>query len=268
MEACVAQEVPGGSADIPRRVRVAVRLTHVYCSPPRLLLRYELPGTSDDFYISTSNHHVYEAFVGMFCLVRQDSSRRLAPRTQRVAGVLTDASGIPLWVGVLYVDSGRTDVVALGCLYSGDAEAAAEPQKAVACCVRSVKPTDASSRFDLTLLWKQSTLFEAVFHATSDAGVYEVYLYAKCPDKESLMTHDVRKYLAENGFAEQPVNYLGVGNKDSAQGVVGVYHHNSGEGKQNGTLERPSSLLTTCSEPTGDIRLLPGDESSVVTKEK
>lgn len=254
MEACVAQEVPGGSGDIPRRVRVAVRLTHVYCSPPRLFLQCELPGTSDDFYISTSNHHVHEAFVGMFCLVRQDSRRRLAPRT-RVADVLTDASGIPLKVGVLYVDS--------------DAEAAAEPRKAVACCVRSVKPTDASSRFDLTLLWKQITLFEPVFHATSDAGVYEVDLYAKCPDKESLMTHDVRKYLAENGFAEQPVNYLGVGNGDSAQGVVvGVCHHNSGEGKQNGTLERPSSLLTTCSEPTGDIRLLSGDESSSVAKEK
>lgn len=34
----------------------------------------------DDFYISTSSHHIYKAFVGMFCLVRQDSSKRLGRR--------------------------------------------------------------------------------------------------------------------------------------------------------------------------------------------
>lgn len=31
-----------------------------------------------DFYIPVSSHQIYKAFVGMFCLVRQESSKRLA----------------------------------------------------------------------------------------------------------------------------------------------------------------------------------------------
>lgn len=260
-------------ADIPKRGLVAVRLTH-YVSPSNLFLRCELSGTSDadsqeDFYISPGSNHFYEAFIGMLCLVCQDRSTRLALRAL-VTDVHKNPSGIPFKVDVLYVDSGRTGVVGMDCVYTLDAEAASKPRMALACCIRSVKPTATSSRYDLKQLWKRDTVFEAVFSTASDAGVYEVDLYAKCRDKNArLKTHDVRKYLVDNGFAK-PLGYLG-GELDasgtSARGVISVCE-NHGEGAQNDPLESPSmSLVSICPKPTGDIRLLREAESSAVSKE-
>ncbi|KAH9372972.1 hypothetical protein HPB48_019795 [Haemaphysalis longicornis] len=279
MEVCAAPEVPSGyvvitePVDIPKRVRVEVCLTH-YVSPASLFLRCELSGTSDaesqdDFHISPSSNHFYQAFIGMPCLVRQDSIARLALRAL-VTDVHKNPSGIPLKVDVLYVDSGRTGVVGMDCIYTLDAEAAAKPRKAIACCIRSVKPTAMSSRFDLKQLWKRDTLFEAVFHTASDAGVYEIDLYAKCRDKSArLKTHDVRKYLVDNGFAK-PLKYPGgepKANDNSARDVVSDCR-NTGEGTQNGTLERPSlSFVPTGAELSGDMQHLHVAQSSAVPKE-
>ncbi|KAH9372783.1 hypothetical protein HPB48_014389 [Haemaphysalis longicornis] len=138
----------------------------------------------------------------MACLVRQDTSTRLAFRAL-VADVVRTPSGLPLKVHVLYVDSGQTKVVGFDRLYVIDAESAAKPKGVVACSIRRVKPTDASSSSDLQHLWQPGTLFEAVFYTACDAGLYEVDLYAKCRvQKSGWKTYDVAEHLLENGFAK------------------------------------------------------------------
>lgn len=231
---------------MPKRVRIAVRLTH-YSSAASLFLGCKQQGMSDAeaeaqvvFPIAPNSIHVHDAFIGMACLVCHGRNRGLALRAV-VTDVHGNTSGIPLRVDVLYIDSGRSDVVGLDCVYAIDEEAAAQPRKAIACCIRSVTPTATSSRFDLKQLWKRGTLFEAVFHTASDAGVHEVDLYAKCRENNSrLKTYDVGKYLVENGFAKF-VGYLAdppeaVGS--SVHGVVSV-SLDSGEASENGTLQRP-----------------------------
>ncbi|KAH9372701.1 hypothetical protein HPB48_004225 [Haemaphysalis longicornis] len=143
----------------------------------------------------------------------------------------------------------------MDCVYTIDAAAAAEPKKAIPCCIRNVKPTPESSRHDLKRLCKRGALFEAVFYAASDAGVYEVDLYAKCQQKSRLRTYDVGKYLVKNGFAQlmDPIADTSDAVGSSAQGVVSA-SDNSDEGTDSDTPERPSSVLSACSEPTGDFQ--------------
>ncbi|KAH9361191.1 hypothetical protein HPB48_001549 [Haemaphysalis longicornis] len=276
MQECAVPEVPGGHpgirepADIPKGVRVAVRLMH-YSSSARLFLRRELNGMThadgqEYFRFSRTNNHVYDAFVGMACLVCKDSSTGVALRAV-VTDVCRNPSGMPLMASVLYVDSGQTDDVNMDCVYTIDVEAAAKPKMAIPCCIRNVQPTAESSRFDLKQLWKHGALFEAVFYTASDAGVYEVDLHAKCLEKSKLKTYDVGKYLVEMGFAQLVDALANSPDVDgsSVQGVVSA-SDNSGEGTYNGTLERPSAILPACSEPTGDIQFLGGSGSSTVPK--
>ncbi|KAH9381652.1 hypothetical protein HPB48_017057 [Haemaphysalis longicornis] len=277
MEQCASPDVLGGHpvirepADIAKGVPVAVRLTH-YSSPASLFLRREQHGMTqahghDDFRIFEINNHVYDVSVGMACLVCKDSSTRLALRAV-VTDVCRNPSGMPLKASVLYVDSGQTDDVNMDRVYTIDSEAAAKPKAAIPCCIRNVKPTAESSRYDLKGLCKRGALFEAVFYAASDGGVYEVDLHAKCQEKSRLRTYDVGKYLVKNGFAQLMDSLADTSDAvgSSAEDVVSA-SDNSEEDTRNSTLKLPSPVLSTYSEPTGDFQFLGGAGSPTVSKE-
>lgn len=266
----VALEAPGPTVvepcDVPMRVPVPVRVTH-YSGPTKLSLRYHLLAgvSSEDFHIAPGRRHVYEAAIGMFCMVRKDSSTRGALRA-----LVTDvhrSRGIPVMVEVLYVDSGGTGAVRLDAVYPIDADAAAEPLRAVSCCIRNVTPTTASSGLDLQELCKDGQpLYEALFCDVTDAGVYVVDLYAKLPRGRAAGPSklDVGEFLVRHGYAERF--------KDPLAAVVGKPANRVGawqaESYQNGESDRPSlSLLPVHAEdPTGDI-FLPESEAKSAPRE-
>lgn len=266
----VALEAPGGRptiaepSDVPMRVPVPVHVTH-YSGPTKLSLRYRrLPGgvSSDDFYIAPGRRHVYEAAIGMFCMVCKDSSSsstRVGLRAL-VTDVRRSRGGMPVMVEVLYVDSGGTGAVRLDAVYPMDADAAAEPLRAVSCCIRNVTPTTASSHLDLQELSKDGQpLYEALFCDVTDAGVYVVDLYVKLPTRRASKL-DVGEFLVRHGYAERFKDPLAA----PANGV-GAWQT---ESYQNGESDRPSlSLLPVHAEdPTGDI-FLPESEPKSAPRE-
>ncbi|KAH9383616.1 hypothetical protein HPB48_025309 [Haemaphysalis longicornis] len=151
---------------------VRCRLEKIILSPAEL---------SEKFFDAAEDlkgRHIFDdALVSIACLVCKDSSTRLALRVL-VTYVYKNPSGIPLKVSVLYVDSGHTGDVNVDCVPTVDAEAAAKPKTAILCCIRNVKPTAESSRYDLKRLCKRGAR-SLVCYAASDAGVNEVDLLAR-----------------------------------------------------------------------------------------
>lgn len=240
--------------DVPMRVPVPVQVTH-YSGPTKLSLRYRLPDACsalDRFHVGPGKRHLYEASIGMPCLVCTDSSTGLALRA-----LVTDvqrSQGIPVMLEVLFVDSGQWGVVGLDAVYAMDADAAAEPHLAVSCCIRGVTPTAASSRHDLQELSKDGQpLYEALFCEVTDAGVYVVELRARLPRKRAGPTKvDVAEFLVRNGYAER-FGYLGGSLPASTGGACQVEYPES---------DKPSlSLLPVHEEPATEDIFLPESES-------
>ncbi|XP_077541313.1 tudor domain-containing protein 1-like [Haemaphysalis longicornis] len=175
----------------------------------------------------------------MFCMVCEDRSKGSAMLRALATEVYRNSGGVPLRVEVLYVDSGRSDVVALDRIYPINAAAAAEPRRAVECAIRNLKPTVASTPFDLGQLEKRGTLlYEAVFYTTSDTGIYAVDLYAMCQEKKvGTRTYDIREYLIAEGFAE-PIHHSDT--LDSAQAAVPAHLV-------------PSAVPSTAGEPEDEL---------------
>ncbi|KAH7963358.1 hypothetical protein HPB52_020705 [Rhipicephalus sanguineus] len=163
--------------------RVPVYVTH-YERPSKLFLRYNLSDheneciDSTDYYIEEERQHVYEASIGMYCMVvlPEDSSRQALRAL--VTDVRRNVAGIQVLADVLYIDEGRTDVVALDCVYPMSDYEARDPCRSVACCMRRIRPTLESSCYDLQRLLDNTVpyYYDAIFYGLSDGGIYESQL--------------------------------------------------------------------------------------------
>lgn len=195
-------------SNLPLRARVPVYLTH-YERPSKLFLRYNLSDSNEcvdqcDCYIEPDRPHLYEAFLGMCCMVCPDSCSRQALRAV-VTDVRRNLNGIQVLVDVLYVDEGRTDVVGLDCVYPISEDEALEPYRAVACCIRRIRPAWVSSCYDLQLLIDDNVpyYYEAIFYGRSDSGIYEIDLFINCPETPTgPIQLNVAELLVSNGYAE------------------------------------------------------------------
>lgn len=252
--------------DVPTRTRVPVLVTE-YRGPAKLFLRFKLPyiydpADKDHFYIAAGERPVpvYEAFVGMFCMVCVDSSSKLALRAL-VTDVHRSRGGAQVTIAVRYVDSGSRDVVGIDSVYAISAEAAAEPCRTVACRIRQLRPTGRSSRLDLQQLSRYSEpVYEAVFHSVTDTGAYEVELFVRCPEtKEGPQRLNVSDLLVQSGYA-RAMTYLDddplIGY--AARGITRVYRERR-KCVQDGKPER--SLLSILPQYAGD-NCVSGAESS------
>ncbi|KAL1427981.1 hypothetical protein MTO96_000321 [Rhipicephalus appendiculatus] len=170
--------------DLPFLERIPVYVAH-YERPSKLFLRYNLTDHENecidntDYYIEKERQHVYEASIGMYCMVAlpEDSSRQALRAL--VTDVRRNVAGIQVLADVLYVDEGRTDVVALDCVYPMSDYEAHDPCRSVACCMRRIRPTLESSCYDLQRLVDSSVpyYYDAIFYGLSDGGIYEVDLF-------------------------------------------------------------------------------------------
>uniref|UniRef100_A0A224Z1U7 Transcriptional coactivator n=1 Tax=Rhipicephalus zambeziensis TaxID=60191 RepID=A0A224Z1U7_9ACAR len=196
--------------DLPLWVRIPVYVTH-YELPSKLFLRCNLSGHENecidntDYYIEDERHHVYEASIGMYCMVAlpEDSSRQALRAL--VTDVRRNVAGIQVLADVLYVDEGRPDVVALDCVYPMNDYEARDPCRSVACCMRRIRPTVESSCYDLQRLLDSSVpyYYDAIFYGLSDGGIYEVDLFINCPDAPAgMQRQSVSQLLVDNGYAE------------------------------------------------------------------
>lgn len=210
----VAGHVIPDPSDVPIRVRVPVQVTH-YCSPAKLFLRYDFDGSDANVASQASalsKKHLYDAYIGMFCIVRRDPGRFL--RAQ-VTDVHRNINGIQVSVDVLYVDTGETDLLGLDCVFSIDDALAAKPNMTAPCCIRKLRPTSLSSALDLDRVIPCSgAFFEAIFYSVSEAGVYEVDLFIRNTEERAGPTRqNVSELLVQHGFAQ----FLGYLNGNTQQ---------------------------------------------------
>lgn len=242
-ETAAAHPIIRDPPDVPTRTRVPVLVTD-YKGPTNLFLRYKLPDVyetadNDYFHIAAGKRPVYEVFVGMFCMVCANGDGR-ALRAM-VTDVHRNRTGAQVTIEVHYVDSGGQEFVGIESVYAIDAEAAAEPCRAVACRMRRLRPTVESSRRDLQQLSRYGEpVYEAVFHAMTDSGAYEVDLFVRCPEtQKALQRLNVADFLIQSGYAKA-VTYLSddplIGHV--ARGVTRVYRARR-ECAQGGMPVRP-----------------------------
>ncbi|XP_050043545.2 uncharacterized protein [Dermacentor andersoni] len=256
-------------SDLPLRARVPVYLTH-YERPSKLFLRYSLSDSNESVdqcycYIEPDRHHVYEAFVGMCCMVCPENCNRQALRAL-VTDVRRNFGGLQILVHVLYVDKGRTDVVGLERVYPISEDEALEPCQAVACCIRRIRPTLVSSCCDLHgLIDNVPYYYEAIFYGRSDRGIYEIDLFINCPETPTGPKRlDVAELLVFKGYAEF-LDYLG----DSPLGAVklasdtschlqpdgeGASEHSQPESRiiRADVPDRSPSTLSACTDSLSD----------------
>ncbi|KAK8764652.1 hypothetical protein V5799_032739 [Amblyomma americanum] len=193
--------------DVPFEVCVPVRVTY-YDGPAKVFLRYNPPGfpeyAYENFCVAHWKRHVHEVFVGMYCLVCHNGRMEEGLRAQ-IRDVHKNPNGLQALARILYVDTGREDVVELDCVYPIDAEATAEPRGTVECCLHRLRPTLRSTRSDLMHLLPDACepSYEAIFHSVTDTGVYEVDLFVMCSTKRmGLVRLNVGENLVYNGYAE------------------------------------------------------------------
>lgn len=212
--------------------RVPVYVTH-YERPSKLFLRYNLSDheneciDSTDYYIEEERQHVYEASIGMYCMVvlPEDSSRQALRAL--VTDVRRNVAGIQVLADVLYIDEGRTDVVALDCVYPMSDYEARDPCRSVACCMRRIRPTLESSCYDLQRLLDNTVpyYYDAIFYGLSDGGIYEVDLFINCPDAPiGMQRQNVARLLVDNGYAEF-LDYLRDAALEDVEPTVHVSDH-------------------------------------------
>ncbi|KAH7962614.1 hypothetical protein HPB52_017187 [Rhipicephalus sanguineus] len=224
--------------------RVPVYVTH-YERPSKLFLRYNLSDheneciDSTDYYIEEERQHVYEASIGMYCMVvlPEDSSRQALRAL--VTDVRRNVAGIQVLADVLYIDEGRTDVVALDCVYPMSDYEARDPCRSVACCMRRIRPTLESSCYDLQRLLDNTVpyYYDAIFYGLSDGGVYEVDLFINCPDAPiGMQRQNVARLLVDNGYAEF-LDYLRDAALEDVEPTVHVSDH-SQQPEREGIIEQ------------------------------
>lgn len=253
---------------MPTRMRVPVLVTD-YKGPMQLFLRYKLPDVyepvdKDYFRIAARKRPVYEVFVGMFCMVCVNGDGRALRAL--VIDVHRNYWGALMMIEVRYVDSGAQDFVGIESVYAINAEAAAEPCRAVACRMRQLMPTPESSRHDLQKLSRYGEpVYEAVFHTMTDAGAYEVDLFVRCPEtKKGMQRLNVADFLIQSGYAKA-VTFLSDNPliEHVARGATRVYRARR-ECAQGGISVRP--FLSILPPYAGDISVS-GAESSPLKDE-
>ncbi|XP_064455990.1 tudor domain-containing protein 1-like [Ornithodoros turicata] len=186
-------------SDVPLGVSVPVEVTY-YSSPIRIFLKYNFASEHAENVVCNASH-LYSAHVGMFCVVYCETPEGF--HRAQITDIHSDQNGIQIAAEVFYVDRGDVDIVGLDAVLPIDERIAAQANLTVPCCIRTVRPTQLSSRQDLHELTSYGTgLYEAIFHGVSEAGVYDIDLFMIDTNVgKPVERRNVADMLVQRGFA-------------------------------------------------------------------
>lgn len=190
-------------SDIPLRVRVPVRLTHVQ-NPCKFWVRLRSEQyRSDPFlrnFIRGHTKHFYEVSVGTSCIADVGKGFNLVRAF--VVDVQADSSiGMQVSAEVFCVDYGFTVVVGMDQLFPLSPLDAKTPCLAIPCCLRRLAlPCEQDS-----VEWciSPDSVLEAVFYGLSEAGVYQVDMFVLTHVNGKEVRLDVAKDLFQRGKAQR-----------------------------------------------------------------